>query len=125
MEQLTIIGFVFVILSLAGFWLAYLYGHKTKRFLWSEYIAIITFPLLFVIALAYFVDIKILFLFFVSSVAGFVLEYLLGFGYHKVFSQRLWTYGRFSVNGYTSLLCIPIWGIAGVIFWFLSKMVGL
>jgi len=125
MEQLPLLGFVFIVLSLLGFYLAYLYGHKTKQFRWSKYIAIIIIPLLFVFALAYFVNARVLSLFLVSAAVGFVLEYLLGLTYHKVFNQHLWTYSRLSVNGYASLLGIPIWGIAGVIFWFLSKMVGL
>ena len=125
MEQITLLGFIFIVLTLIGFYLAYLYGHKTKRFRWSEYISIIILPMLFIMALTYFVDVRILSLFLISCAVGFVLEYLVGFVYHKVLNQRLWTYSRLSINGYTSLLSIPVWGIAGVIFWFLSKMVGL
>lgn len=124
-DKLAVIGFIFLVLTLVGFYLAYLYGHKTKKFRWSEYFAIIFWPLLFVLFLSYSVDSKILGLFIVGSAVGFVLEYILGLTYYKVLNQKLWRYNRLSINGYTSLLSIPIWGIACVIFWFLSKIVGL
>lgn len=60
MESLTTLGFTFSIISLIGFYLAYLYGHKTKVFRWSEYIAIMIWPLLSIIGLAYFVSAKII-----------------------------------------------------------------
>jgi len=120
-----ILGLFFVALTFFGFYLAYRYGRKTKRFKWSEYMALLIWPVLFVLAFAYFVDVKILSLFLVSCFVGFVLEYILGFAYHKTLNKKLWTYKRLSLNGYTSLLSIPFWGVAGVVFWFLSKMVGL
>ncbi|MBI4709185.1 MAG: hypothetical protein HY764_03220 [Candidatus Portnoybacteria bacterium] len=125
MDKIKILGLVFLSVSLLGFYLAYLYGRRTKKFRWSEYIAIIITPFIFVLALAYFVDIKILGLFAISAVVGFSLEYLCGLTYHKTLNRRLWRYERFSVGGYTSLLTIPMWGISGVIFWFLGKLIGI
>jgi len=125
MEKLILLGVIFLFVTLAGFYLAYLYGRKTKRFRWSEYMAILIWPILFVIALAYFIDVRILSLFLLSSFVGFVLEYVVGFTYHKTLNEKLWHYERLSIGGYTSLLSIPIWGVAGVIFYFLSKMLGL
>lgn len=126
MDKLTLLGTIFLFLCLAGFYLAYLYGRKTKVFKWSEYFAILILPLIFILALTYFIDTRILGLFFVSAFVGFTLEYIVGFTYHKTLNKRLWYYQeRFSINGYTSLLSIPIWGVAGVIFWFLSKLLGL
>jgi len=124
-DNLSLLGFIFTIITFAGFYTAYLYGRKTKYFKWREYIAIIIWPILSVLALTYFVDVKILSLFFVSSFVGFALEYILGFAYHKTLNKRLWEYRRLSIGKYTSFLTLPIWGIAGVFFWFLSKMVGL
>jgi uncharacterized membrane protein len=124
-DKLIFLGVIFILASLIGFYLAYLYGRKTKRFQWNEYLALLVVPTLFVIALAYYVDTRILSLFLVSAAVGFLLEYIIGLAYHKTLNRRLWTYQRLSVCGYTSLLSIPIWGVAGVIFWFLSKMVGL
>ncbi|MDA1337369.1 MAG: hypothetical protein O3C23_01195 [bacterium] len=76
MDQILILGFIFIIITLVGFYLAYLYGHKTKQFYWREYIAIIIWPILAVLGFAYFIDTKILSLFLVSSFFGFVFEYL-------------------------------------------------
>lgn len=125
MEKLTILGFIIIIIAFIGFYLAYLYGHKTKRFRWSEYIAITIWPLLGIFVFAYLIDIKILLLFVVSSFVGFILEYMAGLVYHKTLNKKLWEYKRLSLNGYTSLLTIPVWGFMGVVFWFLGKMIGL
>ena len=125
MEKLVSFGFIFIVVSLVGFYLAYLYGRKTKRFKWSEYSAILAGPVLSIIILAVLIDIKILTLFLVSASVGFLLEYVVGLTYHKTLNKRLWRYERLSIDGYSSLLSVPIWGIAGVIFWFLGKMIGL
>jgi len=123
--SLIVWGTIFISIVLMGFYLAYVYGHKTRKFRWSEYIAIIIWPVLCVILMAIFIDIKVLVMFLISSGIGFILEYILGFTYHRVLNKRLWKYKRLSVGGYTSLLTIPIWGVAGVVFWLLSKMIGL
>ena len=125
MEKLVSFGFIFIVVSLVGFYLAYLYGRKAKRFKWTEYGAILAGPVLSIIILAVLIDIKILTLFLVSASVGFLLEYVVGLTYHKTLNKRLWRYERLSIDGYSSLLSVPIWGIAGVIFWFLGKMIGL
>src|SRR3989344_6794194 len=125
MTNLHLLGVIFLGITLTGFYLAYLYGRKTKIFVWKEYIAILIWPTLLVLTLAYFIDKNIIILFLISSIIGFCLEYLLGLTYHKTLNKRLWRYDKFSVKGYTSWLTLPIWGIAGVIFLFLSKIAGL
>ncbi|MCI0566508.1 hypothetical protein L0Y46_04935 [bacterium] len=125
MEPITLFGFIFVGMSFLGFVLAYFYGRKTKEFRFREYIAIIAAPILCIGAYAYYIDARILFLFLGSSMVGFILEYALGLTYHKTLNKRLWTYGRLSVDGYTSFLSIPVWGIAGVVFWLVSKLIGI
>jgi len=119
------LGFLFLGLTLLGFYSAYLYGHKTRKFRWDEYFAIIIYPILGTIGFAYFVDGRIFILFLVSSVLGFALEYVVGRTYHLTLNERLWKYKRMSISGYTSILSIPIWGAAGVIFWFAGKIIGL
>jgi uncharacterized membrane protein len=64
-------------------------------------------------------------MFLVSSLIGLVGEYLIGFIYYKVLNEKLWVYKRLTLNGYSSLLSMPLWGIGGVVFWFLSKLLGL
>lgn len=124
-DNFIIFGSIFILIMLVGFYLAYLYGRKTKRFRWSEYIAIIILPIISIFVFAYLIDMKILIFFIMSCFVGFILEYILGLTYHKTLNKRLWVYDRFSIQGYTSLLTIPIWGIAGVAGWFLAKIVGL
>jgi hypothetical protein len=127
MENLILLGITCSIVTLVGFYLAYLYGRKTKQFRWSEYTAIIIWPLLSVLIFAYYVDTKILILFIISSFVGFISEYTLGLVYHRTLNRRLWYYDdKFSVPGeYTSWLTIPLWGSAGIVFWFLGKIIGL
>lgn len=124
-NQFIYLGFIFLAINLIGFYLAYLYGHKTKKFLWREYFAIIILPLLSIVAMTYLFGPKILTMFVFSSVLGFFLEYIIGLTYYKTLNSRLWVYKRFGIQGYTSLLSVPIWGVAGIVFYFLSKMVGL
>lgn len=124
MENLSYLGTVLSLVSVLGFYFAYRYGHKTKRFRLREYLAMIFVPLLSVLLLAYFLTAQILLLFLVSAVVGFLFEYGFGFAYHKTLNQRLWVYQRMSIDGYTSVLSLPVWGIAGVVFWSLGQLLG-
>lgn len=125
MNNTIFLGIFFIFITLVGFYSAYLYGRRTKQFLWREYWAIVIWPLLSVLAFAYFVDVKIIILFLVSCLVGFLFEYLTGLTYYLTLSKRLWVYSRLSIGGHTSLLSIPLWGIAGVLFWYISVFVGL
>ncbi len=82
-------------------------------------------PLLGCLVLAAYYGMGMVYLFVASSVVGFILEYGTGLMYHKTLNRRLWTYGKYSIGGYTSLLTFPMWGVAGVVFWLLSRSVGL
>jgi len=123
--NLNFLFFIFIIICFIGFFLAYLYGRNTIRFYWREYIAIIFLPILCVVYLVIFIDWRILNLFLLSALVGFMLEYIIGLTYHKTLNRRLWKYKRLSVGGYTSLLTLPIWGVAGIIFWMLAKTLNL
>lgn len=111
--------------SIIGMYLAYLYGRKTKRFRWSEYVALLAAPVLGSLGLSYFYGIKIIYFFVESSIIGFIFEYGIGRAYHMTLNKRLWTYGKYSVEGYTSLLTFPLWGVGGIVFWLLAKTLGL
>lgn len=108
-----------------GLYFAYLYGRRTKQFRWGEYVAMMSTPVVACLGLSYYYGVHIVYLFAASCVVGFVLEYSIGFIYHKILNRRLWTYGRYSVGGYTSLLTFPMWGVAGVVFWLLAHSIGL
>jgi hypothetical protein len=127
MEQGALFSFAGVSLALnaLGFFGAWLYGRKTQEFRWSEYAALMATPNVLVAFYAFFINAQIIRLYLISAVVGFALEYLLGFAYHKVLNKRLWTYSYANLGGYTSLLTFPMWGVAGVVFWFLGKMAGL
>jgi len=120
-----LISLLFFIICFFGFYLAYLYGRNTRMFRWSEYCAIIILPILCVIFLAFYINIQILNLFVISAFLGFCLEFIIGLTYHKTLNKRLWKYKKFSIKGYTSLLSLPLWGIAGVLFWLMSKLLNL
>ena len=122
------LGALFALLGGIGFFLAYLYGRKTKQFRWSEYIAVIILPLLGTVLIGILYDVKVFLLFFYGAITGFILEYILGLTYHRTLNKRLWIYGsdRFSLpGGYTNWLTIPMWGIAAVVFWLVSEFAGL
>lgn len=111
-----------LLISLGGMFGAYLFGRKTKEFKWSEYVVLIAAPVIGSLSLAYFFGKGIIHLFVISSIVGFALEYIIGFAYHKTLNKRLWTYDRYSVGGYTSFLTFPMWGVAGIVFWFFVKL---
>ena len=119
------IGVIALSITVLGFLLAYLYGHKTKKFRISEYIALLVAPIISVAIYAHFYGPKVWVMFFFSAVLGLMLEYGIGLVYHKILNRRLWTYSRLNLNGYTSWLTLPLWGIGGIFFWVLSMSVGL
>ena len=115
----------FLLFCIVGIYLSYLYGRKTKKFSITEYFLLLSSPILCCLSLTYFYGIKILYLFFASSIVGFILEYSIGLAYYKTLNKRLWTYDKYNVGGFTSLLTFPMWGVAGVVFWLLSHSLGL
>ncbi len=110
-----------------GFYLAYRFGRNKTSFTWSAYIALLLPPTLVVLWYAYYVNIKVLVLYAVSAIVGFMAEYILGFTYHKVLNRKLWKYDTdaYAVAEYTSWLTLPMWGIAGFVFWMVAKIAGL
>jgi hypothetical protein len=119
------ISLYLILWSGVGMFLAYLYGRKTKQFRWREYFALIGAPVIGCLGLSYYYGPSVIYFFFASSVVGFLMEYLIGRAYHKTLNSRLWTYGKYHVGGYTSLLALPMWGVAGVVFWLVSQLIGL
>ncbi len=110
---------------LFGMYCAYLYGRHSKEFRWREYVALLAAPVTGCLGLAYFYGPKLILFFLVSCVVGLFLEYGIGKLYHKTLNRRLWTYSRLNIGGYTSWLTLPMWGIAGVVFWLLARIIGL
>ncbi len=116
---------ILLVASLVGIYSAYVYGKNTQTFRWSEYVLLLVVPVLGSLGFALFYGVKVLYFFVASCIIGFVLEYSIGKAYHRTLNRRLWTYGKYSVDGYTSLLTFPMWGVAGVVFWLLARSIGL
>lgn len=93
--------------------------------MWREYFFLISVPVAGSLAMVFFYGIEIIYLFVLSMVVGTLLEYGFGKAYHLTLNRRLWTYGKYSVKGYTSPLVAPMWGVAGIVFWLLAKTIGL
>lgn len=114
-----------IILSVAGCCVAYLYGKGSPGFGLDKYVAILMVPSLSCLGMSYFYGVDVIYFYVVAAVAGFIIEYVVGFTYKMVFGERMWTYHIYSVNGYTSYLSPPAWGVVGVTFFLLSKVIGL
>lgn len=119
---------VYVVGVLIEVFLARLYfslkGHHLKEYHFSfgRYLFMLLFPILSALILIFFGGKSLIFVFLVSIVIGPVFEWVAGFGYHKIVGQRLWTYHRYDVDGYTSLLSVIPWGLFGVLFWIIAKL---
>lgn len=123
--QTLFLASVVAIVTASGLYATYLYGRSTKAFRWSEYVLFVGIPIVGVGIVVYWYGLQIVTLFVASAAIGFCLEYVFGFAYHQILGRRLWTYSRYSLNGYTSVLAIPLWGVAGVHFFLLAKIFGL
>lgn len=95
--------------------------YKTHHFSLGKYLYFIFIPTFgaWVVYNAY--GHSILYAFGLFAIVGTLIEFLLGMFYDKIIGQRLWTYHRYAIGGYTSLLSIPLWGFAGVVFWLLAR----
>jgi len=105
--------------------LAYWYGHKTKEWRWSEYFLMTLAPFAGMIFLAWLEGFKIIIFFILSGLVGLTGEFVLGFSCDKILGRKLWRYSKLSLSGYTSLLTLPFWGGAGILFLILAKLLSL
>lgn len=123
---------IFVLVALGGLalevflsqvYLSFFKQHiKIYHFALARYLLLLIPPLLAFLILVARIGLSPLNAFFVFMLVGTICEWLIGYFYQKLIGQRLWTYHRFSIQGYTSLLSIPIWGCAGVLFWLLINL---
>ncbi|EKE00060.1 MAG: hypothetical protein ACD_22C00100G0024 [uncultured bacterium] len=95
---------------------------KTNHFSYSKYFYYLLGPLLGFVLLTFRVGVSVIYAFLAFAFVGTILEWLIGFFYRQIVGQRLWTYHRYDLSGYTSWLCIPLWGLAGALFWLLAKV---
>lgn len=106
----------------AGLVVAYLYGRKTRNFLWHEYFIMLSAPFISTVVLVYLYGIKVIIIFIVGAIGFTLLEWLLGFFYHKTMGAHLWIYERYTLPGrYTSYLGLPFWGFGAVLMWLIFR----
>ena len=96
--------------------------YREHHFTFGRYVFWLLFPLAATLLLAYLKWGPVLEIFIVFAFVGTAIEWFVGWSYHQVIGQRLWTYHRYSVGKYTSILSMPLWGLAGVLFWFLAQI---
>ncbi len=115
--------YIFTASIFFGLIFAYIYGRKTKQFKWSEYFVILILPFIGLILLIWQEGIKILWFYLTCCFIGNLGEHTLGYAFHKILGHRLWTYHRLTKGGYTSLMSWPFWGMAGILFLSLYKLI--
>lgn len=109
-----------IILSQAHYYLTKK-QYKKYHYTFGRYLFLLFFPILATIYMVGNGGTTLISVFLVFAIVGTLLEWLVGFSYHMVVGQRLWKYYRYSISTYTSLLLIPFWGLAGVLFYLIVK----
>lgn len=95
--------------------------YKKHHYSLGKYLFLLTMPIIALILVTYWQGITIPKIFFIFALLGPTLEWTVGFSYYMIVGERLWTYHRYAINKHTSLLSIPFWGLAGVLFLLLAK----
>ena len=108
--------------------LHYAYSGKRLRkyhFSFARYLLILIPPLVAVSYLVAIGDVRESFIkiFLTFAAVGTLLEWLIGFLYRNVVGQRLWSYHRYSIGGYTSFLVIPYWGFVGILAYLIMQTI--
>lgn len=88
-----------------------------------RYMFFISFPLVLSATIVTILGTHYLLLFIASSIVGPIAEYAFGRYFLTITGTRLWQYEQFSFGGHTSLLIVPAWGFAGVLFVLLSRLI--
>jgi hypothetical protein len=95
--------------------------HQIIHFKLSRYFFLISIPIIIMFLMSYLISASILKYFIFFATIGTILEYCIGYSYQTIVGQRLWTYNKYSIQGYTSLLSIPLWGLFGALLYLLAK----
>lgn len=95
--------------------------YKEHHFTWGKYLFFFSFPLVSLLILWSRAGWSFLQVFIIFALVGTFLEWIIGFSYYQIVGVRLWSYHKYAITKYTSFLSIPLWGLAGVIFWLLAK----
>ncbi|MBN1162387.1 hypothetical protein JXA34_01430 [Patescibacteria group bacterium] len=96
--------------------------YKSHEFTFGKYIYFLILPIIVIIYSVSEFEFNYLGVFLSFMFLGTLAEWLIGFFYHKLMGHRLWTYNKFSITKYTSFLSMPLWGLAGLIFWLFMRI---
>ena len=116
-------GFIIESIISQTHFLLYKKHFKKYHYKFGRYLFYLLFPLTALLFSFFFQGLKVVSMFVLFSLVGVLAEWLAGFTYHMVMGQRLWTYHKYSIGGYTSLFSLPLWGIIGILFSFLGKLI--
>jgi len=92
---------------------------KVHHFSLLKYLIFFGIPFATILLYSWQYQKNIIYAFLTFAVIGTFLEWIIGYAYNAVEGKRLWTYHSFNINKYTSWLSIPLWGLAGMLFWIL------
>jgi hypothetical protein len=94
-----------------------------KHFHLIRYLYLLLFPT-FGVFVSFYVGGQTAFkTFLLFALLGPLCEWCIGFSYQVIVGQKLWTYHRYTITGNTSLLAMPFWGFAGVLFYYLARII--
>ena len=96
-------------------------SHKQYHFTLSRYVYYLIFLIVSAIYIVYKEGTPLLLTIFAFSIIGPAFEWFVGITYSKIVGQRLWTYHRGTIHGYTSSLAVPLWAFGGIISWIIVK----
>lgn len=94
---------------------------KTHHFSLSKYVVVLIPPILSTFLVVFLADKSVLLVLLIFAFVGTFFEWLVGYVYYSIVGSRLWTYHKFSIGPYTSFLSIPLWALAGGLFYVLAK----
>jgi len=98
------------------------HNHSNLHFSFFRYILFIILPIIGFFILVIQGNLSLIKVFVVFAFIGTFIEWLIGYSYQSILRKNLWTYHRLSIQGHTSFLSIPLWGLSGVLFWLLAKL---
>jgi uncharacterized membrane protein len=111
------IFFTFILL----WFFAYLFKNKHKKL---SIILFIFAPIISFLLSVNHYGYTVVYLYFSFIILGTIGEFSFGYFYHKIFKKKLWEYKTMKLgkDGYTSLVSVPFWGMAGLMFWGVSLL---
>jgi hypothetical protein len=120
--------FLFLVIGgvvLEGIVSSFYYRNKkrnNKNFSFTRYLLLLLLPTIAAFVTFFMIGEPAIKIFLTFSLLGPIIEWCIGFSYQAIVGQKLWTYHRYSITGNTSLLAIPIWGLAGILFYYLAHI---